>query len=281
MIEMKRDGSSTPAGATPLFAHLFASHPRREPSLLWLAGVLLSVPVVWSFFQQAMPAYDLPRAEWPRTIDPNGDNYFVHPIWSWPVELSERAGAGRQYKPAEFDPPQSVTAVELPGAAATGGAATAGAARGGSLLERLNPGPVTADLTAPVRPNAATRIETVNTRVATRLEAYNDSVLAERVAAKRAEDWTKVDASGRRWGITPGTLHAGGVALRLSIAVGDSIADVFQPPPGRREEAKARAQLWNEIQLQVRRAEVDALFNHRVEEIRQRKQSERKPGGSR
>ncbi|MGH8436755.1 MAG: hypothetical protein ACRERX_20340 [Pseudomonas sp.] len=119
----------------------------------------------------------------------------------------------------------------------------------------------------------------VNTRVAAQLNAFNDSMLTERAAAKGAEDWTRTDASGKHWGIAPGTVHLGGVRLRLAKTVGDSIDDVFQPPPGRRDEAQARMQLWNEIQLQARRAEAATVFNDRVKQIRERKNTGRKPGG--
>jgi hypothetical protein len=265
-----------------LFAHLFASDRTRERRVFWLAGLLLNVPAVLLFFQQAMPARELPRAEWPRASITEADHFLMPVDASWTEPARATAGVGTTLNHAQADhSPQPVTNMQLAEIRAGSSPAIANDTRAASLLERLNPGRASSDLISPARPHAPTRIEEASARLATRLNVYNDSVLVERAAAKRAEDWTKVDASGRRWGITPGTVHASGVRLRLALTVGDSIADVLQPPPGRREEAKARAQLWNEIQLQVRRAEVAAVFSDRVKQIRDRNNNERKPGGSR
>jgi hypothetical protein len=109
--------------------------------------------------------------------------------------------------------------------------------------------------------------EVVRARVAAELDAFNDSVAAEAAARARALDWTTTDSEGRRWGVSPGKIHLGGISLPLPVE--------FRPPPGRREEATARVRSWTEIQAQAARVETEATINERARLIRERAERER------
>lgn len=108
----------------------------------------------------------------------------------------------------------------------------------------------------------------VQQRVASQLAVYNDSVAAENAAAARALDWTKTDADGNRWGISPGKIHLGSI----TIPVGNT---QFAVAPGRREEFAGRVRTWNEIQDQSVREEARSTFKDRVKAIEERKAKER------
>ena len=105
-------------------------------------------------------------------------------------------------------------------------------------------------------------------RIASQLAEYNDSVAAENAAAARALDWTKTDADGNRWGVSPGAIHLGSI----TIPVGNT---QFAVAPGRREEFAGRVRTWNEIQGQAVREEARSTFKDRVKAIEERKAQER------
>lgn len=108
----------------------------------------------------------------------------------------------------------------------------------------------------------------VKQRIASELAVYNDSVAAENAAAARALDWTKTDANGNRWGVSPGAIHLGSI----TIPVGNT---QFAVAPGRREEFAGRVRTWNEIQDQAVREEARSTFKDRVKAIEERKAKER------
>ena len=110
--------------------------------------------------------------------------------------------------------------------------------------------------------------ELVQQRIASQLAEYNDSVAAENAAAARALDWTKTDADGNRWGVSPGAIHLGSI----TIPVGNT---QFAVAPGRREEFAGRVRTWNEIQDQAVREEARSTFKDRVKAIEERKAKER------
>ncbi|MGH8436757.1 MAG: hypothetical protein ACRERX_20350 [Pseudomonas sp.] len=114
--------------------------------------------------------------------------------------------------------------------------------------------------------------------LARRLNQFNDSLSAARAASRASGDWTVESGTGDRSGLSPGALHGRDRVLRVVITMGDSTSDVFRPSHLRRDEWSARAQLWHEIQQQVRRTEVTAIFNERVKQIRERKNSESRGG---
>jgi hypothetical protein len=138
-----------------------------------------------------------------------------------------------------------------------------------SLRDRLAPsapldprlfGPVDG-LPPPVGPDE------VKARLADRIRAYNDSLAVENLAANRATDWTRTDADGNRWGVSPGKLHLGKITLPLPLA--------FVPPAGRRDEINGKLRTYSEIEAGASRAEFKDSFEDRVKEIRKRKDAER------
>ncbi|MEX1182920.1 MAG: hypothetical protein WEF86_06770 [Gemmatimonadota bacterium] len=110
--------------------------------------------------------------------------------------------------------------------------------------------------------------ERVAERIATTLDQFTDSVAAAASARARALDWTKEDASGGRWGVSPGQIHLGDVTLPLPLA--------FSAPAGRREEFANRMRSWSEIQDQASRVEAREVFDDRVKAIRERMDRERR-----
>jgi hypothetical protein len=106
-------------------------------------------------------------------------------------------------------------------------------------------------------------LEDVQARVAEAIEMLSDSALAEAERALRARDWTVEDASGGRWGISPGKIHLGSVTLPLPL---------FFPVD---MEEQARQAYWRELEHQLDRAEFLDSFDARVRAIRERRDRER------
>lgn len=107
-------------------------------------------------------------------------------------------------------------------------------------------------------------LEDVEARVGAALELLSDSALAEAEAAMRARDWTVEDASGGRWGVSPGKLHLGQLTLPLPIFFG-----------GVSPDAEAASQQWYELERQLDRARFLESFEDRVRAIRERRDRER------
>lgn len=107
-------------------------------------------------------------------------------------------------------------------------------------------------------------LEDVEARVGAALELLSDSALAATEAAIRARDWTVEDASGGRWGISPGQLHLGKLTLPLPLFFGGV-------DPG----AEAASQQWYELDQQYDRVRFLESFEDRVRAIRERRDRER------
>jgi hypothetical protein len=132
----------------------------------------------------------------------------------------------------------------------------------------LSAPPIDTRLVSPLNPGALiTGVETSRDRLAASIAAYNDSIMAEDAAARRARDWTKTDSEGRLWGARDGKIYVAGVALPIPLAIAT--------PPGRRDEINARTRGWAEIEAQASRSEIKDGFQDRVKEIRKRKEAER------
>lgn len=113
--------------------------------------------------------------------------------------------------------------------------------------------------------------EKARQNLAARLDAVNDSVLASEEAARRANDWTYTDDSGRRWGISSEGIHLGGLTLP---------GPRFDVPAGRRDEIVERTREWEAIRGQVDRASRNDHFDERVRAIRERVDREREEAGT-
>lgn len=118
-----------------------------------------------------------------------------------------------------------------------------------------------------LQPGNADALRTDDERAAlrayARINALNDSILAAMERGRRATDWTFTDAEGRRWGVSPGKLHLGGLELPLPLT--------FSPTPEQRE----RIREWSEIQAQAERGAIGETFDERVEAIREARDADR------
>jgi hypothetical protein len=92
-----------------------------------------------------------------------------------------------------------------------------------------------------------------------------DSVAAAEAAGRRATDWTYTDSQGRRWGVSPGQIHLGGITIPLPFG--------FSAP--RTADASRRARQDAEIAGQAERATATTVLKDRAAEIRRRRDAER------
>jgi hypothetical protein len=140
--------------------------------------------------------------------------------------------------------------------------------RDNSLAGRLLPRAVDPRITSATAfpPADKTGAEAVRERISDRLSAFNDSLIAEREADRRATDWTVRDKNGGRWGVAPDGIYLGKIKL-------PQVA--FAPPAGKRDEINARVRDFNEIEKQAYLEESRSSFKQRVQAIRQRKDKER------
>lgn len=113
-------------------------------------------------------------------------------------------------------------------------------------------------------PGVLTPIERVESRIASSLQEYNDSVAGEAARRARATDWTVADADGGRWGVSPGKLHLGEITLPLPVH--------FSPT----EEYATRIRDFNEMRIQAAMVEGREVFDDRVRAIRERMDAERR-----
>jgi hypothetical protein len=157
------------------------------------------------------------------------------------------------------------------GGAARPGAETAGAGEGdlSAVVERLRPAVREEILWAPMDPalTAPSLEQRLQLELAVRLLEQGDSVAAEEAIAAAATDWTFTDAGGKRWGVSPGQIHLGGITIPIPFAFGTT--------PGNRDEVNRRTWEWSEIQRQSSSGAVRASWRERAEAIRQRRDRER------
>ena len=119
------------------------------------------------------------------------------------------------------------------------------------------------------------RLDATRTRIGGSIETLNDSTAAAAEADRRIMDWTRTDAQGNRWGISPGTVYLGASQLKLCGGNFNPADCGFVPPPGQRELLKARLGTFNAIRSQAERAELDRTFDERARAIRARGQASR------
>ncbi|RMH14373.1 MAG: hypothetical protein D6701_11335 [Gemmatimonadetes bacterium] len=116
-------------------------------------------------------------------------------------------------------------------------------------------------LNRPAAPEAYTITdrERMELELAGRIEAWNDSVAAAAAAAAGLLDWTKTDADGNKWGVSPGKLHLGKITLPLPFG--------FAPNPWQMERARDRARIDAEIRTQAEEFEARQNLKDRAEAI--------------
>jgi hypothetical protein len=136
---------------------------------------------------------------------------------------------------------------------------------GVSAAERLRPNVRDRRLWAPI-PEEYTRL-TLEQReellLAGRLAEWYDSLQAAQAAELAWTDWTFTDSDGKKWGISEGQLHLGGVTIPLP---------TFGPAPG---AARERAWELGELARQQSSMAVQQTVKERMEAIRARRDRER------
>ena len=121
--------------------------------------------------------------------------------------------------------------------------------------------PIDPELLAPL-PEELLRI-----RIATLIAGGNDSALAEARLLARAMDWTYTDDDGKRWGLSPGMIHLGDIAVPLPFG--------FGPPPDYNGDRAEWAFRMNDIQRAAGTLAARQSWRERVEVMRKRREARR------
>ena len=171
-------------------------------------------------------------------------------------------------------PPELVEPPATPGAAALGqGGGEVPApnngrdGRGYTAAERLRPGYSDRRLWS-VLPEAIIRLsaqQLAQLELDMAIAAIADSMSVLADASRRATDWTYTDDQGRRWGVSPGQIHLGGITIPLPFG--------FSVPPS--VEGARRAWQDADVAGQADRATAAATLKGRAREIRRRRDAER------
>jgi len=108
--------------------------------------------------------------------------------------------------------------------------------------------------------------------VGARLQPFNDSLVAVEEAARRAKEWTKRDGSGGVWGLTPDSIHFGGMAIPLRRCNSQPCPEdvTYKGPPGLRDEYNARLRGFRAIEEQAARGAVEKAIRDRIRAMRER-----------
>ena len=171
-------------------------------------------------------------------------------------------------------PPRLVEPAAPPGAAAPGqggGGVTAPTngrgGRGYTAAERLRPGysdrRLWLALPEEIVRLSGRQLAQLELDMAIATIADSMTVLAE--ASRRATDWTYTDDQGRRWGVSPGQIHLGGITIPVPFG--------FSAPPS----ADGARRAWQDADVagQAGRATAAATLKGRAREIRRRRDEER------
>ena len=139
--------------------------------------------------------------------------------------------------------------------------------RGYTAAERLRPGYNDRRLWSAL-PDAIVRLsgqQLAQLELDMAIAAIADSVSVLTEAGRRATDWTYTDDQGRRWGVSPGQIHLGGITIPVPFG--------FSAP--RSDDGARRA--WQEADVagQAGRATAAATLEGRAKEIRRRRDEER------
>ena len=194
----------------------------------------------------------------PRALEPA----VVAPAPSAPVE-------GPVEGPAPIGPPAPPRAAATPdqGTNLVFPPSNGPEGRGYTAAERLRPGQAEPDLWSPLPMEIVglSEEQVAQLELDLAIAAITDSMAVLAAAGRRATDWTYTDAQGRRWGVSPGQLHLGGITIPLPFG--------FSAPPS--DAAMRRAWQDADVAGQAGRATARAALKDRAAEIRRRRDAER------
>jgi len=215
----------------------------------WLATLPLPVDDQ-SIFLELPPPQALPEPEPVRVMEPA----------SAPVEGPQRAGpVDSAAPPGAATPGQRGAGVPVPN--------NGRGALGFTAAERLRPGYNDRRLWLAL-PEEIVRLsgqQLAQLELDMAIEVIADSMMVLAEAGRRATDWTYTDDQGRRWGVSPGQIHLGGITIPLPFG--------FSAPPS--AEGARRAWQDADVALQAGRATATATLKGRAKEIRRRRDEER------
>jgi hypothetical protein len=232
---------------------------------------LLAISIYPSFFS-GIPEAERTFGDYTQPLRPQGTEL---------VNLRELPADQEPDSPTEPEERPEVDPLDLPSVRLPPGVdesretdASTEAGAGLSAAERLRPRGEDLRFWAPIDPEvtAPSDEEIMRLRLAARLELLNDSAAAAAAEAADALDWTYTDEDGKKWGISPGQLHLGGVTVPLPS---------FGTSPGQSEWARDRLWAWDEIQRGEAAGMMRQSWRDRDRAIRERMNAERKPDTTR
>ncbi len=142
-------------------------------------------------------------------------------------------------------------------------------APGPTAAERLRPHLADPRLWVPLDPglNELTMEQRLELELAGRITEWQDSMSAVAEAQRALTDWTTTDSQGRKWGVSEGKLHLGGLTLPLPFS--------FGTPVGQRDAVRRREWEWEEIQRGAQTGAMRDSWKERAQAIRERRDKER------
>ena len=247
--------------------------PWFVPSLLVHLGVI----VFWLLIPAAPVQQGGALPDWLATLPPPVDDQSIF------LELPPSALQAPEPTPVVEPvsapvggpaPPRLVEPAAPPGAAAPGQGGREVPApnngrggRGYTAAERLRPGYNDRRLWLAL-PDAIVRLsrqQVAQLELDMAIAAIADSMTVLADASRRATDWTYTDSQGRRWGVSPGQIHLGGITIPLPFG--------FSAPPS----ADGARRAWQDADVagQAGRATATVTLKGRAREIRRRRDAER------
>ena len=187
-----------------------------------------------------------------------------------PTQVVEAVSSLAEMPPAALiEPPATPGAATTPGPGGGEVPATNNGreGRGYTAAERLRPGYNDRRLWSAL-PEEIVRLsgpQLAQLELDMAIAAIADSMSVMAEAGRRATDWTYTDDQGRRWGISPGRIHLGGITIPLPFG--------FSAPPS--IEGARRAWQEGDVAAQAGRAAASATLKGRAREIRRRRNEER------